>query len=46
MRNIIISTVAIASLLALSSAANAGYWLNGIYYPTCFWNSYGQYVCF
>jgi hypothetical protein len=46
MRKIIISTIAIASLLAVSSVANAGYWWNGVYYPTCFVNWLGQVICF
>jgi len=46
MRKLIISTIAIASLLAVSSVANAGYWWNGVYYPWCFWNWLGQYVCY
>ena len=35
-------------ILGLAPAASAGYWLNGIYYPTCMWiqTYYGpQYVC-
>jgi hypothetical protein len=44
MRKFIVAAVAAASLLAVASAANAGYWLGGIYYPTCFYNVYG-YVC-
>jgi hypothetical protein len=46
MRKLIISTIALTSLLAVSSVANAGYWLNGVYYPWCFWNWLGQYVCY
>jgi hypothetical protein len=46
MRTFLISTLALASVLAVSSAANAGYWLYGVYYPVCYWNWFGQYVCF
>jgi hypothetical protein len=35
MRKVIISAVAIASILAAATTANAGYWVNGIYVPTC-----------
>jgi hypothetical protein len=46
MRKFIMTALVASSLLAVASAANAGYWWNGIYYPTCFWNAWGDYVCY
>jgi hypothetical protein len=46
MRKFIVAAVAATSFLAAASAANAGYWWNGLYYPTCFWNAFGQYFCY
>jgi hypothetical protein len=46
MRKFIITVLATTSLLAMASAANAGYWWNGTYYPSCFYNAWGVYVCF
>jgi hypothetical protein len=45
MRKCIVAAVAAASFLAAASAANAGYWWNGIYYCTWFYNAYGVPVC-
>jgi hypothetical protein len=45
MRKFLIPALASAALLAAVSSASAGYWLNGIYYPTCVWNAFG-YVCY
>jgi hypothetical protein len=45
MRKILFSALAAASILTTATAANAGYWWNGIYYPTCYWTAWGQYYC-
>jgi hypothetical protein len=48
MRKLIISTIAVASLLAGVATASAGYGFNGVYYPTCgtVWNGFAWvYVC-
>jgi hypothetical protein len=37
MRRLFIVAVAAASILAAVSAANAGYWFNGVYLPSCYW---------
>jgi hypothetical protein len=44
MRKLIVAAIAAASLLAAASAANAGYWINGIYYCTWVPSYYGP-VC-
>jgi hypothetical protein len=44
MRNFIIAALAATSLLAAASAANAGYWFGGVYFPTCVYTIYGP-VC-
>jgi len=46
MRKAIIATLAATSLLAAVSAAHAGYWWGGVYYPTCIWNAWGNYICY
>jgi hypothetical protein len=46
MRKLIISAVATASILTVATAANAGYWFAGVYYPYCFVNWYGYWVCY
>jgi hypothetical protein len=45
MRKSIIATLAALSLFTISAPAFAGYWYNGLYYPTCGWY-YGIYQCF
>jgi hypothetical protein len=45
MRKIIIATLAAASLFGAVSAANAGYWVNGYYIPTCYFSPYYGYIC-
>jgi hypothetical protein len=45
MRKIIVAAVAAASLLAAASAANAGVWINGIYYCTWGYNVFGAPGC-
>lgn len=37
MRKLIIATFAAASVMVISVPAFAGYWVNGIYYPACYW---------
>jgi hypothetical protein len=44
MRKLIVAAVAATSFLFAASAANAGYWWNGFYYPTCVYTIYGP-VC-
>jgi len=44
MRKLIVAAVAATSFLLAASAANAGYWWNGFYYPTCVYTIYGP-VC-
>jgi hypothetical protein len=49
MRKFIAATLSAASLLIISAPAFAGYWVNGIYYPYCYWvaGAYGWYTqCF
>jgi hypothetical protein len=44
MRKLIVAAVAASSFLLAASTANAGYWLGGIYIPTCVYTLYGP-VC-
>ena len=46
MRKLIVTVLVATSLLGAASVANAGYWINGIYYPVCYWNAWGNYVCY
>lgn len=46
MRKFVLTAIAAASVVAATSAAHAGYWWNGIYYPICYWNAWGVYVCY
>jgi hypothetical protein len=44
MRKFIIGALAATSLVAVASAAQAGYWWNGFYYPSCYYTVWGT-VC-
>ena len=47
MRKLLISAIAVVSLIGAVSAANAG-WIDawGLYHPSCYVNLYGDVVCF
>ena len=31
---------------SITNAAEAGYWWGGGYYPTCYWDYWGNYFCY
>jgi hypothetical protein len=46
MRKMVISAIAVASLIGAVSAANAGWWdALGYYHPFCYWGPFG-YLCY